>query len=358
MLDNKNTQWIDDYGDALYNALSHMDLKTMEPIDFFHFYPIYSDLWVEKIYNAIITFEEKYPNKNITDVLPNASSMRAIFLFIIYRYRHDSSPDKVKYKKVIQTLLKAMKHVCPEDTFAFKSHICQIPYAQNEYLSTLDFQKTTPEIVRALGNMYLGASSLVNATFNDVCTDNGIDVYGPYDVSDQFGKGSVLVIKEFPRLRAVSLWKDLENLNFNTIRQYTVYKDVDVTIELVGCHFIVNGKPARESLTNFYLEVDGKGVNTLEGMNKINNELFEKSASIYQQVKSMNIDDLKQNILRQENHQFKDLFEAVGIDWKPSQHMQDRVAQKDLYEGLLSDDFNKETCFDDFGVNALKELFS
>lgn len=354
----KYPAWIDKAEKAIYNGLSHMDLKTLEPIDFFHFFPLYGDLWVDKVYTAIKKYEAMpEPKKKPTELLPNPSNLRIILLFFLHNFRNIGRKKPEKFKSIADFLVAALKEQCPEDTFAFSTNRCHKKTEVATISRRVNWRKTTPEIVRELGRMYLGASSLVNALLNDVCTDNSLEVSGPYDVYDKFGDGSVLLIKDFPRLRPATLWPKIKELPFKQITQYAVYKDVNVTIEIVGCHFIVEGKPAQEAMTNFAVEVDGKPITSVKEIRDINQTLFGWAARIYQIVKEMNLDERKILAQKQEGHQLKDLFDYVGMDWKPSDEMQQRVVGKPFLQGLLADEFNKKTFADDFGYNYLKALY-
>lgn len=355
---NEYPAWIDEAERAIFNGLSHMDLKTLEPIDFFHFFPLYGDLWVDKVYAAITKYEAMpEPKKKPIELLPNPSSIRIILFFFLHNFRNLKNKEPEKFKTIADFLVTALKERCPEDTFAFSTNRCHSEAELESLLQRVDFQPTTPETVRELGRMYLGASSLINALMNDVCTDNGIDVFGPYDMSKKFSDNSFLLIKEFSRLRSTALWPEIKELPFEKITQYTVYKDVTAVIELVGCHFIIDGKPAQEAMTHYFVEVDGKPMNSLPELKEINKPLFNWAAKIYQKVKGMSLDERKVLAQKQEGHQLKDFFDYVGIDWQPSEEMKQRVVDKPVLENLFASEFNEKTFAEDFGYNFIKSLY-
>ena len=64
----------------------------------------------------------------------------------------------------------------------------------------------------------------------------------------------------------------------------------------------------------------------------------------------MNFEQLKEMVIMQECYQFKGLFEAVGMDWRPTDEMMERIKGKEL----IKDQFPLDLIIDN--IEDYKEL--
>ena len=87
-LNNKKyPSWIDHYASSVYRMFKGMDLRTMEPLDGYHFHPLYSDLWLGRIYQAVKKFKDKkFSISKHANYLPNPSTIRALIEFFVLHW--------------------------------------------------------------------------------------------------------------------------------------------------------------------------------------------------------------------------------------------------------------------------------
>lgn len=355
----KYPKWIDEYFASVYDLFQGMDQRTLEPLSCWGFHPLYSDLWLEKLYQLIIK-TEKHFFKRIVKAAPAPSSLRAILEFVVVHYnnitRLNYSFEKKKVRKILNFLIKVLRAKNIKDIFAYQSNLGHSTKQIKNLIKKIKWAKGTPEISQNLGKLFLALSSLVNGLMNDWCTDNGLEIWGPYKLS----KDKILVIREFPHLRPVELWPYTKSHKHSQIKVFTVYKNVDLKIEFVGCHTVFQGDLAK-GLVKYAVEVDGKYVNDLAKIKKLTNYYLRLAQSQYQRVRKSSFESLKQKVLEQEHYQFKDIFDLVGEDWRPSSEIRARVKNKKIKKNFYPLDargLSKTEIKKEFGIENLKKLYS
>lgn len=357
-------KWIDEYTRSVYRLFQGMDLRTLEPLDCFHFHPLHSDLWQEHIYRAIDRFKrKKLPFKKAVLAFPNPSSVRAILEFMVCHYNNivkdHKDIDKSKMQEIFNFFVRVLKAKNRRDIFCYKENIGHSDKEINRLIKGIEWQDGSPRVSRALGKLYLGASSLVNGLMNDWCTDNGIEVWGPYKVAKHCGPNTILVIRDFPRLRPVALWPHAEDYKYNEVKIYTIYKNIEMTSEYIGCHTVFKGDLA-DGLLRYTVVVDGEYVNGEKLINSISDHFIRLARSQYHRVKRFDFESLKKKVIAQEFYQLKDFFQLVDMDFKPHPLFHDRIKGKRLIKrrypvetsGMSVRDINRR-----FGIDNLKELY-
>lgn len=363
--------WIDEFAKSVFRLFKGMDLRTMEPLDCFHFHPLYSDLWIEKIYQAIKKFKEQnisFKEQNISfkeviNSFPNPSSARAMIEFMVLHWnnvvRLGIKVDKNKVKEIFDFFVKILKIKNKKDIFCYKSNIVHNQQEIENLIRKIKWLEGNPEISQALGKLYLAISSLVNGIMNDWCTDVGIEVWGPYDVSKYFGKNTVLIIRDFPVLKLPELWLHHKKYKYKKARIYTIYKNIKVRMEYVSCHTIVKGDLAKNLICYAFI-LDEKYISNLNKMKKLANHFLKLAEEQYVQVKNLDYEDLKQKLLEQERYQLYDFFKLVKMDWKLSEEMRKRVKNRQLLKNiypLTSYQLSREEINKFFGIDNLKRLY-
>lgn len=361
----KVPKWINEYINSIHRLFRGMDLRTLEPLDCFHFHPLHSDLWQDYIYRAIkLCQQKKIPFEKILKSTPNPSSIRAIIQFMVCHYNNiviSKKPvDKKAIKETFNFFVKILKAKNKKDIFCYRENI---GHSKDEIIKILKGMKWSPgsrEASKEIGRLYLGASSLVNGLMNDWCTDNGIEVWGPYDVSKYCGQGTILVIRDFPRLKPVELWPHTRQYKYQQIKIYTIYKNVDMRVEYIGCHTVFRGNLA-EGLIKYALIADGRYVKNIKQMKKISSNFIQQASRQYQRVMKMDFEALKQKVIAQELYQLKDFFQLVGMDYAPHSIFRERLKGKKLLKGrypLDTTGMSLKEINRRFGIDNLKKLYT
>ncbi len=366
--DNKSKnypKWIDQYTRSVYRLYQGMDFRTLEPLDVFHFHPLYSDLWIERFIKIFDKFKQlKYSVKDKINYFPVPSSIRAMLYFLIQHQencrRQKINFNKEGYKKVLDFWLEALKIKMLDDTFAQNKNIGHSAEQINDMIALLPWQKGAPAASSQLGRLYLACSNLVNGLMNDWCTDFGIEVWGPYDVSKYYGPNSILVIREFPNLKPESLWLHARQYPYRRILIYSVYKNVELDIQYIGCHTVFKGD-LKKGLVKYAVVADGQAINDPAELEKIIQTYLSAAQEQYVLIKKMDFENLKQKILDQEHYQLFNLSKLVGIDWLPDKTIKSQVRGKqllkDFYPLSYPDDISLAEVSRIFGIDSLKKLY-
>lgn len=295
-------------------------------MDFYHFYPLWHDLWLDHIYEGIQRFNSKDLSleKSIA-IFPPPSSTRVIPLKIITTFPHLKNYDKKKFVTIVNFFLDVLRIQCKRDIFSLNSNISHADKEISQIISEINFQKPSEKIA-----------------------------------SKSFGPKTILVIRDFPNMKPVELWPEIKDYKYKKIRIYNVYKDVEFKIFFVGCHTISKGDLVK-NLISYSLVVDGKNIRDANEISKLKDYYLNLATEHYLRVKSLKSDfeKLKEKILLQECYQLHEFFNFLGMEWRPTKEMITRIKNKELYKNLYT--YGKLLSFEEyckeFGVNTLKKVY-
>ncbi|MDP2685367.1 MAG: hypothetical protein Q8P20_10140 [bacterium] len=345
--------WIKEYSKSASSLFKGQVLDGMQPLDFFHFFPLWYDLWVANVVRAInqLNIESKKFN-DIKDILPVPSSLRAILIKLITAYYGHPAKNKSDYKIVANFIARLLKESCPEDPFALKSNPFHTESDIDILLKNIKLTEASPVNARKIGQLITSAGSLVHGLYNDVVTDFGWDAYGPYNIESN----QTLLIRHFSNLQPKDLWSDY-TASVKELFIYSIYEDVDWEISFLGCHTISKGQSPINGMKKFAIQADGIFLDENE-INILIDELSIKATQIYQEIRKIEFEELKLMVMRQECYQFKKLFDKAKIDWEPTDEMTALVKDKPLLKNIFphgkliesTEDF-KEV----FGINKFEK---
>ncbi|TAN34237.1 hypothetical protein EPN28_00075 [Patescibacteria group bacterium] len=344
--------WIDKFNKGMHQAFAGNVLEAFQPLDFFHFYPLWYDLWVEHICNCLKKIEaDKKTFNDVRNILPTPSSMRAIILKIISSWRTTPNKNWSDFYFVSNFLARMLEESSPNDPFAENSAPFHNKEETSQILLRINWQNGSQESARLCGRLITSAGSLVHGLYNDLATDNGWDNYGPYKIGNE-----VLLITHFPNLQTRELWPEKHQSTIKELFIYRIFQNVEWKIAGVGCHTLVQSGNPVSGLRRFAVQADGKWLNENEIANLID-ELAEKAELTYRDIRKKDSEGLKKMVLWQECYQLKKLSEAAGLDWRPSLAMLERIKNKPLLKGLIPHgEFigTEEKFCRAFGVNEFK----
>lgn len=172
------------------------------------------------------------------------------------------------------------------------------------------------ETQRAVARLIIFSSTMVWTLYYDCMAGNGLENHGPYDVSEYFGKNSILIIREFFNLKPVELWGHCKDFKYDNIKIYTIYKN----LENIGINYfshIVSKSAFRDKLTHFYILVDGKEINNLDEINKVVEEIVSQINKQKELVNSLSVEDKIKKGAESSYYSFKKFREFFGENWKP-----------------------------------------
>ncbi|MFA6524877.1 MAG: hypothetical protein WCT33_01245 [Patescibacteria group bacterium] len=326
--------WINEFTKSASSLFKGQILAGFQPLDFSHFLPLWYALWITNIAHTIkiLDLESKHFDE-INEILPPPSNMRAILVKLIPAYYANPTKNKKDYNIVANFFARMLKECCPNDPFALKSNTIHTSTEIISLVSNINWNNADIQSARKVGQLITATGSLVHGLYNDLVTDLGWEVYGPYISTIK----QTLLIRLFPNLQPKELWPEKYLASMKEITIYATYEDVEWNISFVGCHTISNGKSPVEGMTKYAIYGDGKKLNLINTENLID-ELSKKATDIYSNINSMSSENLKLLVMRQECYQLKLLFDEAGIDWQPTAEMIEVVKSKQILHGVFPRD--------------------
>lgn len=291
--------------------------------------PLWYDLFVIKVSEA---FRKVRLQK---DLLPTVSNLRFILYKIMRSYVGLSEERKAEVQKPYQILfnllLETVHRLVPVDSFCHRSNQYWTQTEVEERIKNLELSSIQDrEESRLIAKLNLGLTSLVHGLYNDIVTDYGVDVYGPYKIHAAGSEYSLLV-KYFPNLNPHDLgWPEEFLPAIKQVYLYLFYAGTQWEIKGVGCHTnILSGNPI-DDLRKFAVVADGKTLSK-ESIESLTKEMLKKSQDLYIHIIDSGFEEQKKQALFQECFQFKKIFDHAGIDWRPTQEMIDRMKGKEIF---------------------------
>src|SRR3989338_3197722 len=227
----KYMSWIKPFIKGSFGLYCGNTIDAFQPLDFFHFYPLWYDLWIKRIVEVIkkLDLENKHFNE-IKEFLPPPSNMRAILQKLLPSYKGVKFKNPEDYKIVADFFARMLYESCPNDPFGEKSTPL---YSNNEVeglFKTIEWSEGNPTAARQIGRLITATGSLVHGLYNDVCTDFGWDAYGPFSYQN-----FTLLIRHFPDLQPKEIWSTNFLSTIKELKIYSLYEGVELKISCVGC---------------------------------------------------------------------------------------------------------------------------
>lgn len=351
--------WIDKFTRGTFQLFAGNTIDAFQPLDFFHFYPLWYDLWIKRIAEVIdmLDLEHKTYEK-LRPLLPTPSNMLAIIQKLIPTYQGLAIQNIEENRKVANFFARMLDESCPGDPFGENTRPAHSPSVVAHLTETLPWQEANPEIAREIGKLITATGSFVHGLYNDLVTDFGWDASGPYHIKNE-GNEYTFLMRFFPDLAPNELWATDVFSQVHSLEIYGLYEDVEWKISCVGCHTLVTkGNPVL-GLRKFVVLADGQAIDMLQ-IKELIQEFSEKAEKLYKEIRKKNFEELKEMVMLQECYQTRKLFNEAGVDWKPTRGMYERIINQPLMtentltrkvipEGKLLTDIDeyKET----FGIN-------
>jgi hypothetical protein len=175
------------------------------------------------------------------------------------------------------------------------------------------------------------SNNLCYTLYYDIFMTGGFYIHGPYDVSEKFGEGAILLIRDFHNLNPAELWPDLE-MPYQQLKICSVYKNLNLKINFVN-HPITK-ESIGDKLIAYKIYLDGKEIE----FKKIDEliELFNK-ISLQQTKKINSLTDLDKVRKGAEIafYLFRKIRNYMGDDWRPPKEIEKTIS-------LFGDKFIKQ----------------
>jgi hypothetical protein len=355
---NKNyPKWIDGYAKTVYELVRDHDPGAHLPFNGFNFYPLFDKLWIDKIYQAITKFNKlNIPTKEIISFLPTHSSLKFNLLEIIVDLK-TSDMDFEKARFMIDFFIKAIQERAINKNLWWENNLIREYKNIIKIAEDKKFVKANRDLSLEVAKIVVGCVSLVHGLYNDFCMDFGYDVFGPYNALEKYGANSSLFVRQLFDLKPIELWPEFNNFPYKKIKIYTIYKNVEIDSHYLGSHLVYKQNLV-DNLSHFQMEIEGKLFSSLDELKKIREIIFERAGRHYTEYKNLGFEKQKSIWLWQLCYQFKEFFNRLGLDWKPSEEIISAVKNKELVDNISNYNTSYKVFREKFGINYLKNIYS
>lgn len=348
--------WIDEYAEAYRSSFLKHDVKVHMPFNGWDFFPIFADLWVEKISATIHEINQNgLKIDDLADRLPNHASMKFGFSMTLFCMNIARTPAPV------------VRTICDFFIASINAQTAGAPLWMNNKIHAYenvsrvisDKKLVVADRERAseIGKIVTGCGTLGHGLYNDFHVDTTYDVYGPYSTTAEYGEGTSLLVKVFEDLNPTELWPTHTPFPFREIKIFNIYQGVELIPTFVACQMLSNGN-LLDSLKYFQVEVDGRFVNSLVELKEVRNTLLKAASELYVEFIELGFEKKKELWLYQMGYQLKRLFDLAEHDWRPSEEMKKRVQGKDLIPTVSSYEVPQVEFYQTFGIQFLKEVYA
>ncbi len=322
----EDEKWIDEFLEAVGDGLAGMDFSTFKPIDCFEMFPLYAREGTARLLTIIEKASEHDPFI-IAQQMHSPSVIRVEMLLALVKARL-AKADKSTLLKIAEFYHSLLQGICLEDHYAKNGK--NLIHTKEQVSKIIgDFKVADQETAKTLGKLSNVCYHLAYSLYSDINPQICYDHFGPYDLSDVYGKGHSLVVKQFQNLKPVELWGDkVKDIPFNKIRVYCVYKDVGFSVDNAShTHYqgnIISG------LQYFGVEIDGQFVDDISLIIDSIHELSLKSIEMWRALTNLEFENAKIKFLEQRCYNYIYLCAKVGMDWRPTPLMLEAVKAKPL----------------------------
>jgi hypothetical protein len=354
---NKIPDWIGRYASAVkrftfnhdHDPLSHL------PFNAFRFYPLYFDLWLDKICRAIDSLDRKKSGADrLIKALPSFGSLRYIFYTLVNMAGY-LDYDKDKARVIFDFFASAMRSVSADENI-FNEHENILRTGRQLKPAVHGLKKVSSAEEKKTVAKLIGILAMYNhALYNDFSTEFGYNIEGPYRVAG----GCQLLVRHYPKLDSWELWPSLAGMKLSRIVIYSSYKQTRFRMRFVTTHLTTTDN-YQDRLAAYSVLVDGRPVSDQSALSALTGELAGMTARIYREQKKLNFEQVKEKFLLQQAYELKGLFDLAGLDWRPDKAFLDRVKNKRLKSwGIIKTGYpaDRQEYEDYVGVSYLKKIY-
>jgi hypothetical protein len=331
----KFMSWLNDFAEAAFSLNAGQTIEGYQPIDFYHFFPLWYDLFIDRTLLALKKIDAlDKPYSELKNLFYTPSNLRSFLQKSIPSYMGLEKKNPESFKVFTSFIARMLTESCPKDPFGLATNPLYPDSEISEIIKQTTWQKADPSIAKLNGQLITAAGSLVHGLYNDLVTDLGWDAYGPYNNISYEGQSYSLLVRHFPNLQPSELWPQNFLASVKEVKIFQLYQNVQWHIGCVGCHTtLLSGNPIT-GLKYYVVTLDGKLCPPGQ-LKDLIRELGEKAEKIYMDIRKMDFEQLKQMVMLQECFQMKKVYDAAGMDWHPTEEMIGRIADKPLLTGLL-----------------------
>lgn len=353
--------WIDDYARMMHAAFTHMVPADWGPLDFMACWEHMNGTSIEHLHGAVSALKKNGASvENLANRFLSPSSLRACTCFLFYEWKKSDHTRKEQTREILDFFVSMLGMMFKRDVWCERENVIHAPEEVRKLIDNLPLNPAAAGEARIIARLGNSASAVSYALYRDFYMMESFDVLGPYDVSDKFGEGSIFVQRTYPKMRPIELWPETASSEYSSVNLYLIYQDVSMHCEFIGAHTVYEGDTIA-GLRQWAVEVDGKFITDLAEVKRISGYLAEGATKYWSFYDDMRREDLQLKFLEWTSYAFKPIFDAAGIDWRPTDAMKAALVGKPVDSRIKIDSFpsfEEYVSSPEWEVYWLKQLYS
>ena len=318
--------WLDEWLESVAEGQANMNPSDWQPFNVWKFEPFFGDEWVDLwLWAALEAEKGKVDFKALAHSVV-LSLWRKEFRFLM-RSAKIWGYSKADMMKLARFLKKLLETAATGDYYGLRYNFA---HSAKEVKAILDLPlvEPYPALSSAVGLLSASCPALSWGLYTDFYYSNSYELFGLYDASAKFGKGSSLMVKKFGPFRCPGLWPQTKNFQNNNLTVYAVYKDLQGHFDIIN-HFVSKDSMPRK-LTHFLVVADGKMVESESDLLRLA-EYFSRAAAVqWKRTSSLSFEQAKKKTLEAKYYQYNEFFSLLGRDWRPSKKVYARIKGRPL----------------------------
>lgn len=361
-MNEKYPAWIDEYACSIHQAFSGMVPAKWSSLDGYKVFAAFQGASIFRLRDLALALSAhgKTPAEQFK-LFSTPSTIRNATLFLAWEYKdvRDKTPEmRAAARTVFDWLDSILSAGMREDKWVMDKNIVHTPEEIAALLRDTPWITNNTQAVRDAGKLYVSTAAMSFALYRDFFPQVAHEVFGPYDASSSYGEGAELLIKYFPKIRPVELWPEVADFPHESVTVYQIIRGVKFRCEFIGMHSLYDGPIVPNTLASA-VKADDRFVRA-EEIKPLASLIAERATAYSSLYEKLDVLETKRKFVEWEMYQFIKLFDAAGMDWRPTDAMLAPILAADIPMGIQLDSFPSLEDFktsNDHEVYWLKDLY-
>ncbi len=286
------------------------------------------DLSALSVFNRVNRLRAQKSVQEIADLFWSASQIRYLLTgeYIIglkIAQRDTGKPSLEQITESVEFFLELLRHKTSSDPFCLRGK--NLLLSQQEISNILRSNNWQSNDLPLMRKSIVSCDSLVWAYNYDIFPSNGAEIHGPYDLPN----GKQFMVREFKFDTASLVWP-IVHPPFQRLRFYLEYSNADFSIDW-NMHFESKTDAVLERYCAVSVKEGKERLLEHEELESLVEKSVEESARQTAFVNRLSTLDKIRKGVELICLQTKPLADELGEDWRPTEAVQQRIAEKGEY---------------------------
>ena len=321
---------IDLFLQAIEEIFTGMNPKTFWPLNGGQIDAYFDVIEALDMYDLLTNLKKTESLQTISSMLPPPDALR-LFLehnaIIGLKVAKKLNIRAITTKEIIDyvnLLFEILSHKVKNDPFCLDGKNLILTNEElEEKLAAPDWDIPSSEQKKEIANLIVQTNNLCYSLYYDIFMAGGFYIHGPYPTTTEFGKDTILLIREYHNLQPKDIWSDIQ-FPHKKIRVEGVYKHLDIKINFAN--HPLSTTSIGDKLIAYRLFIDDKKT-TLDKLPELFSKIQETTTTQTKKINSLsNLDKVRKGV-EIAFYLFKEFRESQEKDWKPPITVEQTIKQ-------------------------------